>query len=88
MPISPCDACIPCSARVADSDEGLGDGGGGRRCVLPDQRAHDLGDERRGRVALDAAPRADDAAQHPGNQDAVRDPRREGERRALHAGHC
>ena len=60
-----------------DIDEGLGDGGRGRGGLLPHLEPVDLGDQRRERGQVDAAARADDAAQHPRHQDTQRDTHRQ-----------
>ena len=46
----------------AGFDQGLGDGIGGRRRLLPSQQRHGVGSERRERASLDPPAGADHAA--------------------------
>jgi len=60
-------------AAAGDSQQGLGDGVGGRRRLLSHLQPGHLGDERQRRRAEHQAARPDHAAQHPGHEDAQRD---------------
>ena len=70
----------------AGFDQGLGDGLGGRRRLLPSQQRDRVGSERRERAPLDAPARPDHAAQRSRHQEPIRDPLGERHHIQLNAG--
>jgi len=70
----------------AGFDQGLGDGLGGRRRLLPSQQRDRVGSERRERAPLDPPARPDHAAQRSRHQEPLRDPLGERHHIQLNAG--
>ena len=67
-------------------DERLRDGLRGRRSILPRVERDGVRGQCGERPSLDEAVGADDAAEHPGNQEPARDPLGQGEHLRVNAG--